>query len=125
MFVYADEPTAAYGGAGDVFYSALPDDHHSLLRRLEETRPTKHEVKYEHHLLDGDPSAEIVHFAEREHVDLIVMGTHGRTGLTRLLMGSVAEAVVRRAPCPVFTHQLHKNAELVLKKSGERPCFPV
>jgi nucleotide-binding universal stress UspA family protein len=36
-------------------------------------------------------------------VDIIVIGTHGRTGLTRLLMGSVAEAIVRRATCPVLT----------------------
>jgi nucleotide-binding universal stress UspA family protein len=41
--------------------------------------------------------------AEREGVDLIVIGTHGRTGLARLLMGSVAESVVRRSKCPVLT----------------------
>jgi len=103
MFMYVDEPTVAYGGAGDVFYSALPDDHESLRRRLKETQPTQSEVGYEHHLLNGDPASEIVHFAAQEEVDLIVMGTHGRSGLTRFLMGSVAEAVVRRAPCPVFT----------------------
>ena len=41
--------------------------------------------------------------AREEKVDLIVMGTHGRTGVRHLLLGSVAEAVSRRAPCPVFT----------------------
>jgi nucleotide-binding universal stress UspA family protein len=41
--------------------------------------------------------------AQEEGVDLIVMGTHGRTGLRHVLLGSVAEAVVRAAPCPVFT----------------------
>ena len=46
---------------------------------------------------------EIVRLAEEEDVDMIVMGTHGRRGLTRMLMGSVAEAVVRRASCPVLT----------------------
>ena len=45
---------------------------------------------------------EIVELAKEKGVDLIVMGTHGRTGLGRMLMGSVAEAVVRHAPCPVF-----------------------
>jgi nucleotide-binding universal stress UspA family protein len=51
----------------------------------------------------GRAAAEIVRFAESEHVDLIVMGTHGRTGLAHVVMGSVAEAVVRRAPSQVLT----------------------
>jgi nucleotide-binding universal stress UspA family protein len=45
----------------------------------------------------------MVRLAEEEGVDMIVLGTHGRTGVLRLLMGSVAEAVVRRAKCPVLT----------------------
>lgn len=51
----------------------------------------------------GNPAEEILRVAQEEAVDLIVMGTHGRTGLRHVLMGSVAEAVVRAAPCPVFT----------------------
>lgn len=51
----------------------------------------------------GHPAHEIITFAEDEQVDLIIMATHGRTGLERFLMGSVAERVVRRAPCSVFT----------------------
>jgi universal stress protein A len=51
----------------------------------------------------GSPSQTIVETAEAEHVDLIVMATHGRTGLSHLLIGSVAERVVRTAPCPVLT----------------------
>jgi nucleotide-binding universal stress UspA family protein len=51
----------------------------------------------------GGAWQEIVGAAIDEHADLIVMGTHGRTGLERLLLGSVAEHVVRRAPCPVIT----------------------
>ena len=51
----------------------------------------------------GSPSQKIVETAEAEHVDLIVMATHGRTGLSHLLIGSVAERVVRTAPCPVLT----------------------
>lgn len=54
-------------------------------------------------LLHGAPVDEILGFAQEEHIDLIVIGTHGRTGLTRLLMGSVAEELVRRATCPVLT----------------------
>jgi nucleotide-binding universal stress UspA family protein len=51
----------------------------------------------------GSPSQKIVETAEAEHVDLIVMATHGRTGLSHLMIGSVAERVVRAAPCPVLT----------------------
>jgi nucleotide-binding universal stress UspA family protein len=49
------------------------------------------------------PAAEIVHYAEDHDIDLIVVGTHGRTGFTRALVGSVAERVVRTARCPVLT----------------------
>jgi nucleotide-binding universal stress UspA family protein len=51
----------------------------------------------------GTPAASIVEYAEAHDIDLIVMGTHGRGGLSNLLMGSVAERVVRTAPCPVLT----------------------
>jgi nucleotide-binding universal stress UspA family protein len=50
----------------------------------------------------GTPADEIVRFADARDADLIVMGTHGRTGLAHLVMGSVAEHVVRAAPCPVL-----------------------
>ena len=51
----------------------------------------------------GEPAAEIVSFAREQGVDLLVLGTHGRTGLEHALMGSIAERVVRRARCPVLT----------------------
>jgi nucleotide-binding universal stress UspA family protein len=60
-------------------------------------------VAVERLLLEGEPREEIVEMARDRPCDLIVMGTHGRTGMGRLLMGSVAEAVVRAAPCPVLT----------------------
>lgn len=49
----------------------------------------------------GSPARVIVNYAEDNDVDLIVMGSHGRSGVSRILLGSVAETVVRRAPCPV------------------------
>jgi nucleotide-binding universal stress UspA family protein len=51
----------------------------------------------------GEPAAEIVAFARDRAVDLLVLGTHGRTGIEHALMGSIAERVVRRAHCPVLT----------------------
>ena len=51
----------------------------------------------------GSPFVEIVRYAKDTDIDLIVIGTHGRTGLAHALMGSTAEKVVRKAPCPVLT----------------------
>jgi nucleotide-binding universal stress UspA family protein len=51
----------------------------------------------------GHPVEQILDLSTRDHVDLIVMGTHGRTGLAHAVLGSVAERVVRLAPCPVLT----------------------
>jgi universal stress protein A len=58
----------------------------------------------------GTPAEEILRVARDEKVDLIVMGTHGRTGVRHLLLGSVAEAVTRHAPCPVFTARIRSEA---------------
>ncbi len=52
---------------------------------------------------EGQPSVEILRYAEENRIDLIVMGTHGRTGISHALMGSVAEKVVRKSSCPVLT----------------------
>jgi nucleotide-binding universal stress UspA family protein len=60
-------------------------------------------IPVEYRLRKGDAAKEILRLAEETHADLIVMGTHGRKGLPRLLIGSVAEAVLRRAPCLVLT----------------------
>ena len=51
----------------------------------------------------GQAAPEIVKYAQREKIDVIVLGTHGRSGLARVFMGSVAEAVLRNAPCQVLT----------------------
>jgi nucleotide-binding universal stress UspA family protein len=51
----------------------------------------------------GSPYQEIVNLATDERADLVAMGTHGRSGVSRLLLGSVADRVIRLAPCPVLT----------------------
>lgn len=59
----------------------------------------------------GVPYEEIVKIADEERVDMIAVGTHGRGGLNRLLMGSVADRVIRLAPCPVLTVRETKPGE--------------
>ncbi len=61
------------------------------------------EVAASLHVIEGYAARDIVHFAENFHSDFIVIATHGRTGIEHMLLGSVAEKVVRRAPCPVFS----------------------
>jgi nucleotide-binding universal stress UspA family protein len=61
---------------------------------------------------EGTPFYEIVRFAKDSDIDLIVMGTHGRSGLAHVLLGSVTEKVVRKAPCPVLTVR-HPEHEFV------------
>jgi nucleotide-binding universal stress UspA family protein len=61
------------------------------------------EVEVTRRAVVGYPSHEIVNVVAAEKVDLIVIATHGRTGISHLVMGSVAERVVRTAPCPVMT----------------------
>ncbi|MFC3477022.1 universal stress protein [Halobacterium litoreum] len=68
-----------------------------------ETLADEHGVAVERALVDGNPSREIVRYAEEEGCDLVVMGTHGRGGIDRLLLGSVAEKVVRSSSVPVLT----------------------
>lgn len=62
-----------------------------------------YEVPVETTVLKGSPNREIIRYAESEDCDLIVMGTHGRGGIDRLLLGSVAEKVVRGSKVPVLT----------------------
>lgn len=59
--------------------------------------------KVTHAIREGSPIKEIVRYAREQGIDLIVISTHGRTGLAHVIMGSVAESVVRTAPCPVLT----------------------
>ena len=62
-------------------------------------------------VLWGDPAAEIVRYARDERCDLVVVGTHGRTGIARLVLGSVAERVARQSGCPVLVVHDHDVRE--------------
>jgi len=94
-------PLSAAGG--EYLYAVPEPPTEELLAKLNAIELPDSQVPVERRLLAGDPADAIIRLAKTEDVDLIVMGTHGRRGLTRLLMGSVAEAVVRAAPCPVLT----------------------
>ena len=78
-------------------------DKEILRAELSRIRPRDPKVRVEHLLQEGEPVEEILRVARECQCDLIVMGTYGRTGLSRLLMGSVAEAIMRTASCPVVT----------------------
>ena len=81
-------------------------------RRLEAEAQRVHDagLPVKTQLVHGVPWQQIVETAQDQHVDLIVMGTHGRTGIEHILLGSVAEKVVRLAPCPVLVVRDHTVA---------------
>lgn len=82
--------------------------YHAPWRALRKLSAPEQNVRVEHLLEDGDAAKQILKVAEDTKAGLIVIGTHGRTGLGRLFMGSVAEQVMRGAKCPVLT--VTKNA---------------
>jgi len=81
----------------------LEDLRSAAQQQLDQLSVPDVNVRVQRRLEQGDSVLEILHVAREAVADLIVMGTHGRTGLKRLLMGSVAERVTRQAPCPVLT----------------------
>jgi nucleotide-binding universal stress UspA family protein len=105
LILHVHEPAIVYGEGLAAAYAGLPEEQRADVRRILDTvQPTLPGIEFEHRLVTGLPAETIVESARQDSdVDLIVLGTHGRTGLSRLLMGSVAENVVRRAPCPVLT----------------------
>jgi nucleotide-binding universal stress UspA family protein len=104
LIVHVQEPPAAYG-CGEMYYGMPDPVTEDLEKMLERVVPTDADVPFRHMMVTGEPATAITRIAEDEGVELIVMGTHGRTGLMRLLMGSNAEMVVRHAKCPVLTYK--------------------
>ncbi len=116
LIVHVEEPPLAYGG-GELYYGIPEPSSERILEMLEDVTPADTSVPFTHRLTMGDPAGEVVRLAEEEQADMIVLGTHGRTGLTRLLMGSVAEAIVRHAPCPVLVYR-----ETAEKLAAKKPA---
>lgn len=100
IIVHIVEPFNVYA-AGEWYYGPIAPDTDVIRELLEKVKPTDASVTCLHQMVVGDPVKKIVSIAAAEGVDMIVMSSHGRTGLSRVLMGSVAEGVVRHAHCPV------------------------
>jgi nucleotide-binding universal stress UspA family protein len=84
-------------------YVGPEEDKGEAMSRLQAIKAPSPMVTIEYRLLEGDPATVIAETAAEIDADLVVMGTHGRTGFTRFIMGSVAEEVLRKATCPVLT----------------------
>ncbi len=110
-------PNAVLSGELAAVPPRPPEVWQTLREELANLRAPDAGVKVEHHLKEGDPATEILRLAQETKADVIVMGTRGRTGLGRVLMGSVAEQILRKAPCLVLTVRLPQGQVL----SGETP----
>ena len=113
---YASMLAKSTGAKIVYFHAYLPDVYETppayfdaeketsrLLKKLKEfIQPAHEDIDAQYVVEPGTATSAIVQYAAENNVDLIVMSTHGRTGFSRLIMGSVAEAVVRKADCPVL-----------------------
>ena len=100
LFVVHVENSRQAALPGTPAYVKELDEHKQL---LQEGKPTIENIDYEQHYLRGNVVDELVRFADAREVDRVIMGTHGRTGVKRMLMGSVAAAVSKNANCEVVT----------------------
>jgi nucleotide-binding universal stress UspA family protein len=101
VVLHAIAPPAIIYGEGVV--PPDPQEFASKAKEQIETLEIPGAARAERRVEEGEPATKILQVAGEINADLIVMGTHGRTGLGRLLMGSVAEEVVRKAVFPVLT----------------------
>ena len=103
------EDLLAHAWAAEVYVASMPNLRDEIERESRQrlgTMLTPEDVKRlraEIALVAGNPFIEIIRYAKANNIDLIVMGTHGRGPIAHMLLGSVAERVVRKAHCPVIT----------------------
>jgi nucleotide-binding universal stress UspA family protein len=109
IVIHVVEPSRAPDRATDLGQRSAPldervdtGDHESLRQKLSEVYAPRRPIDVACHVREGEISEEILRMAGEAGADLIVVGTHGRTGLRRMLMGSIATAVLRGAHCPVL-----------------------
>jgi len=112
-------PPEAHAGSSPLLPKLIKDANENLGNLAKELR-TKHDIVVNHVVQSGNPADEICRWAHHKNMDLIIMGTHGASGLREFFIGSNAFRVVKNAPCPVLTMPGH-NQWLDFKKI----LFPV
>ena len=106
------QPSYPLGMYAEISFDAMDKFSQSISEAVQKEMQTLKEKdlkgcsKFESLIVHGTPFLEILRTAKEKNVELIVVGTHGRTGLDHVLFGSTAEKVVRRAPCPVLSVRL-------------------
>jgi nucleotide-binding universal stress UspA family protein len=125
VLLHVVEPPVYYGELGMTV--PLPTNFHEHLHeRLMKLVPADSGVTVETILIEGSAAKEILRVAVDRHCDLIVLGTHGRTGLSRVLLGSVAEEVIRHTRLPVLTLKtpalLDAETTESVRSAGENPA---
>lgn len=103
LLLHVVEPPQAIGQVGRLVPPVPEGTKERAWEQLLQVWPAEPARRVQHLLAEGEPATEILRTAREQDCDLIVMGTHGRTGLDRFVLGSVAEQVVRQAGCPVLT----------------------
>jgi nucleotide-binding universal stress UspA family protein len=107
--VHVMEDLLAHAWAAEVYVASMPQLRDEIEKESRQrlaallTDAERAALRAETALLAGNPFLEIIRYAKARGVDLIVMGTHGRGPIAHMLLGSVAEKVVRKSPCPVLT----------------------
>ena len=107
--VHVMEDLLAHAWSAEVYVASMPnlreeiekEAHERLAAMLSDDERARFSVKTV--VVAGSPFLEIVRYAKTNDIDLIVIGTHGRGPIAHMLLGSVAERVVRKSPCPVLT----------------------
>jgi nucleotide-binding universal stress UspA family protein len=107
--VHVMEDLLAHAWAAEVYVASMPSLRDEIEKEATErigamlTDQERQQLRVTTAIIAGNPFLEIIRYARAHEVDLIVLGTHGRGPVAHMLLGSVAEKVVRKAPCPVLT----------------------